>query len=153
MFTQTRSLCLQFNHRCHFIHFRFFKSFLTSASVLQDLSSSFAGMTIDPPPAAPTHHHQQAAPPAAEPARPARKADPPARPPPPNVASGEGGSSSSSAPPPNPYAGAPGPLPYPVQAAMPMPFAPYTPMPGRVGPVVSFFVSLDPCARMNESCH
>jgi hypothetical protein len=95
----------------------------------QDLSSSFAGMSLDPPPTAPTHHQQSA-----EPARPARKNDPPARPPPPNVpaagATGESAPAASTQPAPNPYAGAPGPLPYPVQAAMPMPFAPFTPMPG-----------------------
>lgn len=113
--------------------------------LLKDLSSSFAGMTIEPPPAAPTHHQQQAT----EPARPARKNDPPARPPPPNVpaasaatTSGDGSTAGSGGnqpgAPPNPYAGAPGPLPYPVQAAMPMPFAPYTPMPGGYNPYNSY---------------
>merc|ERR1712083_328273 len=43
----------------------------------------------------------------------------------------------STAPPaaaPNPYAGAPGPLPYPTQPAMPMPYQPYTPMPMGYNP-------------------
>merc|ERR1719394_445642 len=90
--------------------------------LLKDLSSSMASMSLDPPPAAPAHH---------DPSRPPRKNDPPARPPPPTVSASS--AQPSSAPPaaaaaaPNPYAGAPGPLPYPAQPAMPMPYQPYTP--------------------------
>merc|ERR1712107_429889 len=92
--------------------------------LLKDLSSSMASMSLDPPPAAPAHH---------DPCRPPRKNDPPARPPPPTVSASS--AQPSSAPPaaaaaaPNPYAGAPGPLPYPAQPAMPMPYQPYTQCP------------------------
>merc|ERR550517_166209 len=97
--------------------------------LLKDLSSSMATMSLDPPPAAPAHH---------DPPRPPRKADPPARPPPPTV-SASSPAQPSTAPPaaaaaPNPYAGAPGPLPYPTQPAMPMPYQPYTPMPMGYNP-------------------
>merc|ERR1719309_130374 len=105
--------------------------------LLKDLSSSLSSMSLDPPPAAPAHH---------DPTRPPRKNEPPARPPPPTVAPSSA-SAPNSAPPPtsapaastpaapgNPYAGAPGPLPYPTQAAMPMPYQPYTPMPMGYNP-------------------
>jgi len=102
--------------------------------LLKDLSSSLSSMSLDPPPAAPAHH---------DPSRPPRKSDPPARPPPPNVAAS---STDSSAPPSaqpaaaNPYAGAPGPLPYPTNptAGMPMPYQPYTPMPGGYNPYAGY---------------
>jgi len=108
--------------------------------LLKDLSSSMASMSLDPPPAAPAHH---------DPTRPPRKADPPARPPPPTVAPSSATAPSfaptaASANPPtttpnpqvpaNPYAGAPGPLPYPTQPSMPMPYQPYTPMPMGYNP-------------------
>merc|ERR1712142_1361451 len=77
--------------------------------LLKDLSSSLSSMSLDTPPAAPAHH---------DPARPPRKNDPPARPPPPNVSSTESSAPAAStqqpSSAPNPYAGAPGPLPYPV---------------------------------------
>merc|ERR1712200_384535 len=85
--------------------------------LLKDLSSSMASMSLDPPPAAPAHH---------DPSRPPRKKDPPARPPPPTVSASS--AQPSSAPPaaapaaaPNPYAGAPGPLPYPTCHAHALP--------------------------------
>jgi len=97
--------------------------------LLKDLSSSMATMSLDPPPAAPSHH---------DPSRPPRKADPPARPPPPTVSASSSAQPSTAPPaaaaPPNPYAGAPGPLPYPTQPAMPMPYQPYTPMPMGYNP-------------------
>jgi programmed cell death 6-interacting protein len=97
--------------------------------LLKDLSSSMATMSLDPPPAAPSHH---------DPTRPPRKADPPARPPPPTVSASSSAQPSTAPPtaaaPPNPYAGAPGPLPYPTQPAMPMPYQPYTPMPMGYNP-------------------
>jgi len=96
--------------------------------LLKDLTSSLAGMSMETPPAAPSHH---------EPARPARKADPPARPPPPTVTptAAPPPSSAPQVSPANPYAGAPGPLPYPAQPPnMPMPYNQYTPMPGGYNP-------------------
>lgn len=95
--------------------------------LLKDLTSGMASMALDPPPNAPAHH---------DPTRPPRKNEPPARPPPPTSAP----SVPVSAPNPqpqaaaNPYAGAPGPLPYPTQPSMPMPYQPYTPMPMGYNP-------------------
>jgi len=98
--------------------------------LLKDLSSSLSSMSLDPPPAAPAHH---------DPARPPRKNDPPARPPhPPTLSSTDSSAPASTPQPaaaPNPYAGAPGPLPYPVSGGgMPLPYQPYTPLPGGYNP-------------------
>jgi len=101
--------------------------------LLKDLSSSLSNLSMDPPPEAPAHH---------DPARPPRKTDPPARPPPPAVSgTAPPAQAPAQAPAPgpgaaNPYAGAPGPLPYPVQPtpSMPLPYQPYTPLPGGYNP-------------------
>jgi len=111
--------------------------------LLKDMTTSMANLNMDAPPQAPSHHTEN-------PERPARKNDPPARPPPPTVQTdsaqgivpGSAPPPNSSAPPPqyqqqppNPYGGAPGPLPYPIQPNnMPMPYNPYTPMPVGYNP-------------------
>jgi len=99
--------------------------------LLKDLTSSLAGMSMAAPPEAPSHH-------AADPQRPPRKVDPPARPanPPPPAAVAAAATAPATAG--NPYAGAPGPLPYPAQPTMPMPYNPYTPMPGGYNPYSSY---------------
>jgi len=122
--------------------------------LLKDMTSSLAGLNMDPPPDTPSHHTTTAASPAADPARPPRKNEAPARPPPPTVLPSTANSSAPAAPTvqavagavgaaaavaaPNPYAGAPGPLPYPTQPNMPMPYNPYTPMPGGYNPYAAY---------------
>jgi len=118
--------------------------------LLKDMTASMANLQMSAPPQAPSHH-TDAAP--QDPARPPRKNEPPARPPPPTVqpGGGSGAPNAASAPnqaPPqqqqhNPYGGAPGPLPYPVQPGHvmpPMPYNPYaaTPMPGGYNPYAGY---------------
>merc|ERR1719219_754862 len=102
--------------------------------LLKDLSSSLSSLALDPPPQAPAHH---------DPSRPPRKTDPPARPPPPSLETSAssappGGAPAPANPPANPYAGAPGPLPYPVQPTMPLPYQAFTPLPGGYNPYSNY---------------
>jgi len=112
--------------------------------LLKDMTTSMANLSMAAPPQAPSHHAETT-----DPSRPPRKNEPPARPPPPTVQPGgpimaDSAAGASSAPPPqqqapNPYGGAPGPLPYPIQPNnMPMPYNPYTPMPVGYNPYAGY---------------
>lgn len=83
--------------------------------LMKDLTASLAAMGVSATPNIPAHHVQEPM------ARPADSTDAPQQP-------------ASSSAPPNPYAGAPGPLPYPQQNQFPMPFQSFTPMPTGYNP-------------------